>query len=59
MALTIREARNRGIDVVHIHCHKHNSASARMIIRNGGALDSEVEDEGSPEVIQRYVVQPP
>ena len=56
LALTIQEARKQGIGQLHIHCHKSNTASARMIARNGGALDSEVSDE--MEVIQRYLVAP-
>ncbi|MGI9287278.1 MAG: GNAT family N-acetyltransferase [Pseudomonadales bacterium] len=56
MALTIQEARKRGIREIHIHCHKGNAASARMIVSNGGVLDSEVSDGESAEVVQRYVV---
>ena len=56
MALTIGEARKRGIGELHIHCHKGNEASARMITSNGGVLDSEVEDGESDETVQRYVV---
>jgi predicted acetyltransferase len=58
LALTIQEARKRGIDQIHIHCHKSNFASAKMIARNGGVLDSEVTDVGSEEIIQRYHVAP-
>lgn len=58
LALTIQEARKKGIAQVHVHCHKGNTASARMIARNGGKLDSEVSDAGSEEVIQRYLVVP-
>ncbi len=56
MRLTIEEARRRGIEEIHIHCHKHNKSSARMIVRNGGMLDSEIEDEQSEEIVRRYVV---
>lgn len=56
LALTIQEARKRGIEVLHIHCHKHNEASVRMIIHNGGVLDSEIEDGAPAEIVQRYVV---
>jgi predicted acetyltransferase len=54
LALTILEARRKGISDIHVHCHKSNIASAKMITRNGGVLDSEVEE--SPEVVQRYHV---
>lgn len=56
MALTIQEARKRGIGELHIHCHKANEASTRMIISNGGVLDSEVEDGEPGEIVRRYVV---
>ncbi len=56
LALTIQEARKKGIAQVHIHCHKSNVASARMIARNGGVLDSEAADAESEDVIQRYLV---
>jgi predicted acetyltransferase len=57
MRLTIEKAVEHGIRQVHIHCHKHNEASARMIIANGGNLESEIEDDG--EIVQRYVVNAP
>jgi predicted acetyltransferase len=56
LALTIHEARKRGISDIHIHCHKGNIASAKMIARNGGVFDSEGVVEGSPEIVQRYHV---
>jgi predicted acetyltransferase len=54
--LTIQEARKKGIAEIHVHCLKSDVASARTIVRNGGVLDSEVLDEGSPEIIQRYLI---
>jgi predicted acetyltransferase len=57
LGLTITEARQRGIRPIYIHCHKHNTASARMIIGNGGVLESEVLDAGSAEVVQRYILE--
>lgn len=56
MRRTIEQARARGIGELHIHCHKHNAASARMIIANGGALGSEVAIGEPVEVIQRFIV---
>jgi predicted acetyltransferase len=56
LGLTIDEARQRGIRPIHIHCHKHNAASARMIASNGGVLESEVPEPQSTEIVQRYVV---
>lgn len=57
MRLSIDKAIAMGIGPVHIHCHKHNEASARMIRANGGELHSEIDDDG--EIIQRYVVNTP
>lgn len=56
LGLTIQEARKRGIGELHIHCHKDNAASARMILSNGGVLHSEIEDGAPPEIVQRYLV---
>ncbi len=56
LGMTIAEARQRGITPIHIHCHKHNAASARMIVSNGGVLESEVPEPGSEHVVQRYAV---
>ena len=56
MALTIEEARKRGMGALHIHCHKDNKASVRMIISNHGVLHSEIEEGEPPVTIQRYVV---
>ncbi|RUO31877.1 GNAT family N-acetyltransferase [Aliidiomarina sedimenti] len=54
LKLTLEKAFERGINPVHIHCHKHNEASAKMILANGGVLQSELNENG--EVVQRYVV---
>ncbi len=56
MSLTIQEARKREIGELHIHCHKDNGAAARIIIGNGGVLESEFREEESMKVVQRYVV---
>ena len=54
MKLTLMQAFERGINPVHVHCHKHNVPSARMIVTNAGVLESEVvADE---QLIQRYLV---
>jgi len=54
MKLTLDKAVERGINPVHVHCYKHNEASARMIVANGGVLESEVTE--GEVVVQRYVV---
>ena len=56
LALTIQEARKKGIADIHVHCHKSNLASARTIVGAGGVLDSETQDRDSAEIIQRYRV---
>ncbi|MBC52923.1 MAG: GNAT family N-acetyltransferase [Gammaproteobacteria bacterium] len=57
LELTLEKAAEHGINPVYVHCHKHNEPSARMIIANGGVLESEINDDG--EVVQRYVVNTP
>lgn len=59
LALTIMEARSKGLGELHIHCHKHNMASARMIRANGGVLVSELDDGTPAGTIQRYIVAAP
>ena len=56
MKLTIAQARKRGVGELHVHCHKDNQASARMIMNNGGLLHSEIERGDPAEIIQRYVI---
>lgn len=56
LALTIEEARRRGIAEVHVHCHKSNHASASMILANGGVLQSEGPYGRAGEIVQRYVI---
>lgn len=56
LKLTLERAFARGLDPVHIHCHKANLASVRMIVANGGTLDSEIREAG--DVVQRYLVAP-
>lgn len=55
LQLTITEAATKGINPVHVHCYRHNEPSARMIIANGGHLESEIT-EPAGEVIQRYLI---
>lgn len=56
LRLTLQQARQRGIAQVHVHCYRHNVASARMIRANGGWLESEVEVDG--KLVQRYLIDP-
>ena len=56
LRLTIQQARSRGIDTVHVHCYRSNPASAKVIMRNGGALASEGRHGQASEIIQRYCI---
>jgi predicted acetyltransferase len=55
LALTVEKAKQIQIQKIHIHCHKNNHASVRMIKANGAQLDSELTDD-SGAVIQRYII---
>lgn len=59
MSLTVKAAWKRGIDALHVHCHRSNGASARMIRSTGGVLHSEIRDERSARIVQRFVIQSP
>lgn len=54
MKLSIEKLNSMGVNPVHIHCYKNNTASAKVIIENGGILDSEITIENT--VVQRYLV---
>jgi predicted acetyltransferase len=56
MQLTILEARRRGLGELHIHCHKGNVPSARMIVASGGVLESEFQPADGSEPVLRFVV---
>lgn len=53
--LALIECRKLGLDRVLMVCNKDNVGSAKSIIRNGGILENEVEDNGSIE--QRYWIE--
>ena len=57
LKLTLAEACSRGITPLHVHCYKDNMPSARMIIANGGWLESEVQIE--EHTVQRYLIGNP
>jgi predicted acetyltransferase len=46
-----------GIRKVLIVCDKDNPGSARTILKNGGALDSEAEDPETGKLFQRYWIE--
>lgn len=55
ISLALVECKKLGIDRVLMTCDKDNIASATSIIRNGGVLENEVEEDGHLE--QRYWIQ--
>ena len=52
VGLALEECRKLGITRVLMVCDSDNSASARVITRNGGVMENEIEVDGFP--IQRY-----
>jgi predicted acetyltransferase len=50
--LGLIECKKLGIDRVLITCDKSNVGSMKSIVRNGGVLENEVEEDG--EIVQRY-----
>jgi predicted acetyltransferase len=56
LRLALNEASQLGIQDVLVTCDKENTASARIIIGNGGVLDSESFVESQEAIIQRYWV---
>jgi len=53
MQLSIEQLLVMGVKEIHIHCHKTNVSSAKIILNNGGILDSEITE--SNEIVQRYI----
>ncbi|QQX82568.1 GNAT family N-acetyltransferase [Shewanella sp. KX20019] len=54
MKRSIEKLAAMGVSPIHIHCYKENTASAKVIVDNGGLLNSEFSESG--KVIQRFVV---
>lgn len=52
IALALDECKKFGINKVLMCCDRDNIASAKSIIRNGGVLENEVEEDG--QLVQRY-----
>ena len=55
IALALEECKKLGIKKVLMTCDKDNVGSAKTIIRNGGVLENEIEEDGHVE--QRYWIQ--
>jgi predicted acetyltransferase len=54
LRLTLERARSLGLSRVLVTCGMQNRASARIIIANGGVLESEPYISERAEVVQRY-----
>ena len=57
IGLALEECRRLGIRKVLMVCDKDNIGSARSILKNGGVLENEVEEEG--KLKQRYWITLP
>ena len=57
LVLALRECQKLGIQDVLITCDKNNPASAKVIIKNGGTLENEVQE--GEKIIQRYWIKAP
>ncbi|MGH8634248.1 MAG: GNAT family N-acetyltransferase [Burkholderiales bacterium] len=51
---TLSRARSRGLNRILLTCGKENIASVKIILANGGVLDSEAFHAPRNEIIQRY-----
>ena len=57
LKMALLKCKELGIDKVLITCDKPNEASRRTIVKNGGILENEVEDDTEPGqcgIVQRY-----
>ena len=57
LALAVEAAGRRGIQRVLVVCERDNPASARVIEKNGGRMDSEVTSEETGKMMQRYWIE--
>ena len=55
IAVALEECKKLGITRVLMCCDKNNIGSAKSIIKNGGVLENEIEEDGHIE--QRYWIQ--
>jgi predicted acetyltransferase len=55
LELALEKVREMGIKQVLVTCDKDNVHSARVIQKNGGKLDSEIEKDN--KIIQRYWIE--
>jgi predicted acetyltransferase len=58
LAHSLHRARDLGIGDVLVTCARTNLASAKVIVRNGGVLESEGFVPERDEIVQRYWIRP-
>ena len=58
LSLTLLEAKRNGINRALLTCDKQNIASSKVILKNGGSLDAEYDDENGITK-QRYWIEIP
>ena len=56
LALAKEICRDMGMETVLVSCHKENTASVKIIQRNGGILQSVTEDERNGKLLQLYQI---
>lgn len=54
LAASLPLAQALGLERVLVTCHKWNTASAKVILKNGGILENEVISPTDGEIIRRY-----
>lgn len=54
LAQALSKSRELGLSKILLCCYRDNKASERVILHNGGVLESEVQSEETGRVIRRY-----
>jgi predicted acetyltransferase len=54
LQMALQKCAEMGLEKVLIACDKENIGSAKVIMNNGGVLESEITDGSLAEVVQRY-----
>jgi predicted acetyltransferase len=57
LSMTLQRAKAMGLNEILVTCDKLNVASARVILKNGGRLDSEVQRRDGSGLTQRYWIE--
>jgi predicted acetyltransferase len=55
--MTLQRAKAMGLNEILVTCDKLNAASARVILKNGGRLDSEIQRRDGGGLTQRYWIK--